>query len=799
MRSRRRFLPKVVCLEERTVPANILQVEPIWINPPHVREFTPSGTFVGQITPPLGDPRDVVVSPNGDIQVFDGTFSPQLDTYNPTTGTWSSRTTTGWSTVNNLSYGGIAAYGDYVYVTDMQTAYETPPFNGIIRFNMADDTVERFAGGHDFIAMCLGLDGYLYAMGGQTGMGNNIYKYDPITMDFLGTFLAPVPDGRGVAVGANGDYYVADWGNTVNRYDSAGNFIQAQNAGNGAVDVSLDGQVISGNVLMDLALNIVGTVGDGNYHASFATPQIPILTPILSKVETTLLTYTENAPATAISETIELTDTHSTTIAGATIAIVENFAAGEDELSFVNANGISGSYNSSTGVLTLSGTASVADYQAALRNVRYQNTSENPSTATRRVSFQVDDGASTHNLSNTVSRTIEITSINDNPAITLPAELVGYQDQALAVDGISVADVDAGNGPARLLLSVPRGGLSFTDLSSVTLVGGANGSSTIEIEGAIANLNQALRDGNIAFQADAGYTGDVVLSLTLDDRGYTGNGGSQTDSKNLTLHIAPTPQLILVAPEPLAYTEGRARRIASRIKAAAGDAIMSEAKVAITGNYIAGEDLLSLPARKNIASSFDPATGVLTLTGSAPVKQYQRALRAVRYSNTSQDPSTALRTISFRIDEMWPLNAWSNVVTRTLQPRTVNTAPVIALPPTALTTAQNVALAINGLAVADVDANGGTVRLTLRVARGTIQFNNLGGLTISEGANNSGMIALVGTLDELNAVLAADNLHYLPPPDFVGKVELQLTLNDLGHSGDGPPRVRQAGVRIRVV
>ncbi|HEX3152509.1 MAG TPA: hypothetical protein VHR66_30830, partial [Gemmataceae bacterium] len=440
----RRSRLSLIRLEDRTVPANILQVEPIWISPPHVNEFTPDGTLVGQITPLLNDPRDVVVSPNGDIQVFDGTFSPQLETYHPATGTWSSRTTTGWSTVNNLSYGGIAAYGDYVFVTDMQTAYETPPFNGIIRFNMVDGSVDRFATGHDFIAMALGLDGYLYAMGGQTGMGNNIYKYDVNTMAFLGTFLAPVLDGRGVAVGANGDYYVSDWGNTVNRYDSAGNLIRSQNAGNGAVDVSTDGQIISGNLLMDLDLNILGTVGDGNYHASFATPQIPILTPVLTHVESSPLMYAEGDPATPVSSAIEVSDAHSATIAGATISFTQGFTSGEDVLGFVNGNGISGNYNAATAILTLSGVASVADYQAALRSVTYANTSDDPSNATRTIRFQVDDGAASNNISNVIARDIDVTPVNDAPSIAVPSDSpTGTQDTPIVVAGIQAADVDA--------------------------------------------------------------------------------------------------------------------------------------------------------------------------------------------------------------------------------------------------------------------------------------------------------------------------------------------------------------------
>ena len=101
------------------------------------------------LTPPqTDDTRDVIVSPNGDLQLFNGTFSPLLSTYHAATGTWTSRTATNWSTANNVTYGGVAAFGNFVFVTDMQTAGETGPNNGIIRFNLADDTWERFRGRH---------------------------------------------------------------------------------------------------------------------------------------------------------------------------------------------------------------------------------------------------------------------------------------------------------------------------------------------------------------------------------------------------------------------------------------------------------------------------------------------------------------------------------------------------------------------------------------------------------------------------------------------------------------------------
>ena len=59
-----------------------------------------------------------------------------------------------------------------------------------------------------------------------------------------------------------------------------------------------------------------------------------------------------------------------------------------DTLNFTNQNGINGSY--SGGVLTLSGGATPAQYQAALQSVTFSTTSTN--TTTRAISIVVSDG-----------------------------------------------------------------------------------------------------------------------------------------------------------------------------------------------------------------------------------------------------------------------------------------------------------------------------------------------------------------------------------------------------------------------
>ncbi|MFT3707365.1 MAG: DUF2341 domain-containing protein [Archangium sp.] len=77
-------------------------------------------------------------------------------------------------------------------------------------------------------------------------------------------------------------------------------------------------------------------------------------------------------------------------IVGATVTIGTGFVAAQDRLVYTAMNGISGSYNTSTGILTLSGSAPSSDYQAALRTVKYSNTAGAlPVTALRTITFAI--------------------------------------------------------------------------------------------------------------------------------------------------------------------------------------------------------------------------------------------------------------------------------------------------------------------------------------------------------------------------------------------------------------------------
>jgi hypothetical protein len=97
------------------------------------------------------------------------------------------------------------------------------------------------------------------------------------------------------------------------------------------------------------------------------------------------------APAVVVDPGVNLSGFD--TIDGAAVTINTGFVSAEDQLSLTNTNGLAWSYNPATGVLTLSGPASSAAYQAALRSVTYRNTNANSTHFTpRTVTFSVGAG-----------------------------------------------------------------------------------------------------------------------------------------------------------------------------------------------------------------------------------------------------------------------------------------------------------------------------------------------------------------------------------------------------------------------
>ncbi len=163
--------------------------------------------------------------------------------------------------------------------------------------------------------------------------------------------------------------------------------------------------------------------------------------PDLDNIEGSVLAYTEGDGAVSITSSITVEDPDDTDIESATITISSNYVLGEDELDFTDTGSITGSFNSASGILTLTGTDTKANYESALRSVTFENTSLDPVTLNRVVDFVVNDG---DNNSNTVSRTISVTAQNSPPVLSsIEGTTLTYPNAAVNITNtIQVTDPD---------------------------------------------------------------------------------------------------------------------------------------------------------------------------------------------------------------------------------------------------------------------------------------------------------------------------------------------------------------------
>ena len=139
-----------------------------------------------------------------------------------------------------------------------------------------------------------------------------------------------------------------------------------------------------------------------------------ISSPIDLVLSSSTLNVGENDDPVSVDSGLLLNGNASQRILRAEVQI-SDFQSGQEILRFDNPNGIVGSFNAITGAMRLTGSALLADYQQALRDVTYENTSENPLTDTRQFEFSVTSNLETV----TGTRDFRIVSANDAPVITL--------------------------------------------------------------------------------------------------------------------------------------------------------------------------------------------------------------------------------------------------------------------------------------------------------------------------------------------------------------------------------------------
>jgi hypothetical protein len=267
-----------------------------------VREFSPSGAVLRNISfkynggdSPNGEwLRDIVADENGVIYGYNGTFAPLLTRYSGSSAApFFDLKIDGWTNYSNSTYGGIASYGGYIFLSDMAVPTLADPSgiaSGIIRVDKSTNAYVRVGDGLSFIDLNIGLDGKLYGLfprpGAPTLIATDINVYDPDTLVLLKTLTIPpdiayTDDIRSIAADAAGRIFLSSWHGAIFRLDPAG-LLQAIGATglNGLCDMDLDetgrlvlaqrdGRVILGDVELQNFTSFQATKQDENFPNIF--------------------------------------------------------------------------------------------------------------------------------------------------------------------------------------------------------------------------------------------------------------------------------------------------------------------------------------------------------------------------------------------------------------------------------------------------------------------------------------------------------------------------------------------------
>jgi VCBS repeat-containing protein len=449
----------------------------------------------------------------------------------------------------------------------------------------------------------------------------------------------------GAAYGGNGT-------TTFALPDLVGRSIAGVGTSNGGTSVTLGEQFGTDSFTlnsMDTPLPVVAT------STLFIAHQAPTVSAGATAV------FASGGLAVPLDSTLMVNDVDSGgNLAGATVSIGSGFLSGNDSLHFTNQNGIAGSYDATSGVLTLSGTDTIADYQAALDSISFSTTAT--TAGTRTIDWTVTDGVShSTQATSTVNEVVAPTVIAGGTASFAGGGQAATLDSGLQVDSPSAtlvgATVTITGALTGDVLSFNNGSNTETFSDNGTISASFNnGVLSLTGSASVADYQAALDQVQFSFSPSNGDPtgGGGHTSRTI---GWTVNDGtSNSATATSTLAVTHTPPLVTVSGSAGYVERAAGAAIEPALTVADADsADLVGATVTIAGGLQSG-DTLHFTNQNGISGSYDAATGVLTLSGTASVADYQAALRSVRFDNPSNHNPTnsgldPTRTIDWQVND----------------------------------------------------------------------------------------------------------------------------------------------------
>ncbi|OWF65919.1 hypothetical protein B6A14_09180 [Polynucleobacter hirudinilacicola] len=547
------------------------------------------------------------------------------------------------------------------------------------------------------------------------------------------------------------------------------------------------------------------------------------------------------------SDTTPSDGTFSTNTSGGTTTLYYN-PAGAENLFTVGTISSNGANGSALTVNFTSSSVTPAVVEALIEKITYANTSNNPSTAARTVTFSLNDGDGGSTNIGTAEIIVDVTAVNNAAVIsgTSTASLTETNAALTTTGTLTSTDVD---GTANAFIALPStagnngygkftmtsggawtytadtannefvSGTNYTDSVTVQAADGTNKTITVTIAGtndaavisgtstaSLTETNAALTTTGTLTSTDVDGTANAFIALpsTAGNNGYgkftmtsggawtytadTANnefvsGTNYTDSvtvqaadgtnKTITVTIAGTNDapVISAVTSPVAYTEGgSAITLDSAITLSDSDSSNfngGSLTVSFTANGTAADQLAIITSSTSDTTPSDgtfstnTSGGTTTLyynpagaenlftvgtissngaNGSALTVNFtsssvtpavvEALIEKITYANTSNNPSTAARTVTFSLNDGDGGSTNIGTAEIIVDVTAVNNAAVISGTSTASLTETNAALTTTGtLTSTDVD---GTANAFIALPS-TAGNNGYGKFTMTSG------------------------------------------------------------------
>ncbi|MCP4966866.1 MAG: hypothetical protein GY926_16760, partial [bacterium] len=239
---------------------------------------------------------------------------------------------------------------------------------------------------------------------------------------------------------------------------------------------------------------------------------------------------------------------------------------------------------------------------------------------------------------------VDIGATNDAPVNTVPGTQTIAEETTTAINGISIADSDAGGANLTTRLQTSAGILNVTLSGSATISAGTDGSGDLTIQGSITDINATLASVTYTGNTDVIGTAADALTVTTNDLGNTGSGGAQQDVDNIQIDLTAVNDAPMVsAPgSALAATE----QVALAIEGTGfGVSDVDEAGSGATATLTAVEGVVTVVSGDS-GVTIDSGNGTSTVALSGTIAQINSLLDdsstgTINYLNSSDTPSAS--------------------------------------------------------------------------------------------------------------------------------------------------------------